>query len=427
MPRVHRATAPDAPEEAEDALAPRLLFRTTVALVWRALERTRLTPADRDDIAQNVALRAFRRRSTYRAKRGNLEQWLSGILRNEIRRYLKAQGRQPVLLPAPGDVPLDTPSEAPTPEESVSLSELADQAFAFLPPTERRAVILHELEGRTLREVAAIEGISPATAFSRHKRGMAALRAVAEEQQQSGVVPVPVALAALLGADAAGPGPSPELLERAWRRALVELDHDGPPESGPRSRQGAAAPSPARDGERPPSRPPPSLHALLGPLAGALLAGLVAAPALRHCGHASRDEPAATAPVAIAAAPTSPASPASASAALETSPIATASPAPAPPPAPPPTAARRAAVATEGERDDEGSGDERALMDQARAALTLENLPAAVEALAAHARRFPGGQNAVMREQMWAEACARHRRAHPQGDVPAMDLRCARR
>ena len=60
-------------------------------------------------------------------------------------------------------------------------------------------------------------------------------------------------------------------------------------------------------------------------------------------------------------------------------------------------------------------------MDQARAALAMENLPAAVEALAAHAQRFPGGQNAVMREQMWAEACARHRRAHPQGDVPAME------
>ena len=161
MPRVHRATATDPPEE--DALAPRLLFQTTVALVWRALERTRLTPADRDDIAQNVALRAFRRRSTYRPKRGNLEQWLSGILRNEIRRYLKAQGRQPPLLPAPFDVPLDTPSEAPTPEESVSLSELADQTFAFLP---RRS----DARSSSTSSKAAPSARSPPSRASRRRR-----------------------------------------------------------------------------------------------------------------------------------------------------------------------------------------------------------------------------------------------------------------
>jgi RNA polymerase sigma-70 factor, ECF subfamily len=428
MAAIHRAARGDQPGE---ALAPRLLFRTIVALVWKALERSRLSPADRDDIAQNVAIRAFLRRATYREERGNLEQWLSGIIRNEISRFLKAQSRQP--LPAPGDEPLDAMSAAPTPEESVSLSDLADHVFAFVPPEERRVVILHDIEGHTLREVAALVGISPSTAHDRHQRGIALLRAAAEEEERRGVLPLPAALAALLGADRQTPGPSADLLERAWRGAARELGFDDPPESepprsGPRARGESAEASPASDVDHrpstlPPSGPGSSLRRLFGPVAVALLGVLVAGSALDHCGEPPSSPGAERPAVASVAAPV----PATGAAHLTPeSRVATTSASPAAV-----LASASSMQAVRGiappSRDDAQLSDERALMDQARAALALERFPDAVKALSAHARRFPRGQNAVMREQMWAEACARHRRAHPRIDVPEMELRCAER
>ena len=185
-----RSAADDTPPGG--ALAQRLLFRTLVALVWKALERSRLTLADRDDIAQNVALRAFLRRSTYRAERGNLEQWLSGIVRNEVRRFLRAQASQPA--PGLGDAPVDPASEAPTPEETASLGDLADHVFAIVPAEERRVVILHDIEGHTLREVADIVGISPSTAHDRHQRGLTLLRAAAAEEKVHSLEPLVIIL-----------------------------------------------------------------------------------------------------------------------------------------------------------------------------------------------------------------------------------------
>ncbi len=238
-------------------------------------------------------------------------------------------------------------------------------------------MILHDIVGHTLREVAAIEGISPSTASDRHQRGITLLRAAAADELGA-VAAVPETLRALCGD---GAGPSPELLDRAWRRARVELGAlEGPPASGT---------WPA--------------GAVTGALVAGLLAGRLAGPALDRCVDVPRGEPLVLASVESV--------PATEAAAV---------PAPAP-------CARPAASRATGRRDDERSSAARALLDRARAALALESFPDAVEALAEHARRFPRGQDTVVREQMWFEACARHRRAHAQGDAPAMGSRCAGR
>jgi RNA polymerase sigma factor (sigma-70 family) len=157
--------------------AQRVLFNAVLAFAWKALGRYGLTDADRKDLAQDVAIAAFRRRMSYRAERGSPRQWLSGIARREVKRFLRVQHRQPWL--AADDGLPDTPDGALTPEEELSRRDLIDHRLAMLAPEERRAVILVEIDDLTLREVGGRERISPSTAYERHRRGMAALRVVA--------------------------------------------------------------------------------------------------------------------------------------------------------------------------------------------------------------------------------------------------------
>jgi RNA polymerase sigma factor (sigma-70 family) len=159
-----------------EMLAQRMLFDAVLTVVWKALDRHGLSDADRKDLAQDVAIAAFRRRLSYRAERGSPGQWISGIVRREVKRFLRIQQRQPWLV-ADDEFP-DTPDGALTPEDDSSRRDLIGRGLAMLVPEERRAVILVEVDDLTFREVAARERISASTAYERHRRGMAALRSV---------------------------------------------------------------------------------------------------------------------------------------------------------------------------------------------------------------------------------------------------------
>jgi RNA polymerase sigma factor (sigma-70 family) len=156
--------------------AERLLFDAVLSFVWKALARYALSTADREDLAQDVAVAAFRRRLSYRAERGNPEQWLSGIARREVKRFVRVQHRVPCVMA--GDELPDLPDHGPTPEDAVSSRELMERAFGRLLPEERRVVQFVEIDDLTFREVAARERISPSTAHHRHRRGLSALRDV---------------------------------------------------------------------------------------------------------------------------------------------------------------------------------------------------------------------------------------------------------
>src|SRR5262245_33280725 len=129
----------------DELLAQRIVFDAVWTFAWRALSRYGFTDADRKDIAQNVVFAAWRGRAGYRGDRGNPEQWLSTILRNEVRDFMRRQRKEPLAIDP--ESLLQTPSENRSPEESVSLRSIADLVFAILPEDERRAVIDIAIEG----------------------------------------------------------------------------------------------------------------------------------------------------------------------------------------------------------------------------------------------------------------------------------------
>jgi RNA polymerase sigma-70 factor, ECF subfamily len=204
---------------AKEALSQRVIFDAVWALVWKSLAR--LPPADRDDVAQEVAVRVWRYWGRYRSEKGTPEQWIRTIAKRTALTFLRSRGRFVL------DEALVTMASDPRdPEERVmwsQLAEFADHVLEGLPKEERRAVILRELEGHTFREIAEMENISPATAHDRHARGMDKLKKAKDEGRLDALVP-------FAGSD---DRPTQEMLDRAWQRFVDAGGLDLPPDSEP--------------------------------------------------------------------------------------------------------------------------------------------------------------------------------------------------
>jgi DNA-directed RNA polymerase specialized sigma24 family protein len=136
-----------------------------------ALRRYRLSEADREDVVQCVALVAYRRWHTYRAADGTVGQWIGGIVRFQVWRLWRSRERD-----EKAEAFVD-PGEGDTPEMVALRRVVAQRLLARLPEARRRAVMLVELEGRTLAEAAALEGSSITRMHARYHAGLAALRA----------------------------------------------------------------------------------------------------------------------------------------------------------------------------------------------------------------------------------------------------------
>ena len=382
-------------ERALTALLHRLVFQTALGIAWRRLEKYGriLSDAEREDIAQEAMIHAVRSAGRYDAARGTLEAWFSAIVRHKAQDHLRRCGRQSAVLVE--ELPIDMPYDAPSPEEHVSdmqLVQLAELALSFLPPEERRPVVLHEIEGLPFAEIAEREDVSVSTAFERYQRGMAKIRArIAEPRLRGAAIP------------------PPEVAERIWRRVASRLGLEDLPELEP-------PPSGTRVREPGPEVRPSSPHASrarflwarrLGPVVALLLG--IPGPWPARSSAPSREEPIATA---------------------EPPPVAGPGPLPEPaapstqtPPAPA-SAPRGAAFRHPSEvRPDL----ESAILNHAREALQKGNLPATLAALAEHARLFPGARGSVRRAGLWPKVCAYYRAARPGREVAELEARCAAR
>jgi RNA polymerase sigma-70 factor (ECF subfamily) len=171
--------------ESDDALLDRLA-RTGDARAFEALY-ARHTPAlyaiavrmtrDGDGAADAVhdawlrmveTLRRFEHRSTVRT-------WLTGILVNCVREQLRDRRRQDSHDRHPEDCAVEATSSAPLDASHADPLDL-EAAIAALPPRYREVLVLHDVEGFTHDEVAAILGVVPGTSKSQLARARQRVR-----------------------------------------------------------------------------------------------------------------------------------------------------------------------------------------------------------------------------------------------------------
>ncbi|MBI1172464.1 sigma-70 family RNA polymerase sigma factor [bacterium] len=126
---------------------------------------------DGEDVLQDSLIKALRARDAG-VEVENLQAWLFRIAHNTCLDFLRQGARQ-------RDVPLIDQIEADTVPDPDIVS-VSFRTFLQLPEVQRCAVILKDVLGYSIEEIAGIADLSPASAKSALQRGRLALRRLAE-------------------------------------------------------------------------------------------------------------------------------------------------------------------------------------------------------------------------------------------------------
>jgi RNA polymerase sigma-70 factor (ECF subfamily) len=151
-----------------DCLAARDLHREYAPIAKAFLRKLGIRGDEADDACQEVFLQFFRYLPSFRAE-AELKTWLFRLCVTEARRIRRRRrsGTELAALlrrhPIANEVPPASRSDA-------TIQELVQRAVARMPPDQRQAFILFELDGLTGKEVAKIGGRSlPATLRRRYE------------------------------------------------------------------------------------------------------------------------------------------------------------------------------------------------------------------------------------------------------------------
>ena len=144
------------------------LYRHHVGEVYRYTYAVLGNHADAEDVTQTTFVNALRALERGEAPR-NPSSWLIAIAQNVVRQRWRQAAARPAEVELVQDVP------AMSVEDDVELEELV-RALQRIPPTQREALVLRELEGRSYNEIAELLGLTTAaleTLLFRARRSLA--------------------------------------------------------------------------------------------------------------------------------------------------------------------------------------------------------------------------------------------------------------
>jgi RNA polymerase sigma-70 factor, ECF subfamily len=131
-----------------------------------------------EDVTAQAFERAYRKRGSYRARRGSPEAWLFGIARNAALDELRRRGRRAALESEPAD------HGAPTPEDHAELAlrrGVVRTALTALEGHERDLLSLKFSGGLSNAEIARVLGVSETNAGTRLYRALTKLRKACDD------------------------------------------------------------------------------------------------------------------------------------------------------------------------------------------------------------------------------------------------------
>ncbi|MBI4348529.1 MAG: sigma-70 family RNA polymerase sigma factor [Elusimicrobia bacterium] len=158
-------------------MAPEELMTRYQDRVYAVCLRLAGNPPDASDLAQDVWLRALAALPGFRGE-ADPGTWLYRIAVNTWKNRVASAPERWRRACAPLDGAPDRGGDS-SPALELERAERAralDRAIASVPPDERRALELRELEEKSYREIASIEGVPVGTVKSRIHRARASLR-----------------------------------------------------------------------------------------------------------------------------------------------------------------------------------------------------------------------------------------------------------
>lgn len=150
----------------------RRLLETLLPEIRKFAVRRLRDLAAAEDVVQNVLLSLHRARHTYRPERP-FEPWFWAIARNALidaQRSRRVRETREVALEEAID------SAVAEPPRSLGISAELRRALESIPPAQRQAVELVQIEGLSVSEAAARAGTTPGALKVRAHRGYRALR-----------------------------------------------------------------------------------------------------------------------------------------------------------------------------------------------------------------------------------------------------------
>src|SRR5947209_2724610 len=149
------------------------LYRRTLPRVYAYAASVLRDRSAAEEVTAQVYERAYRKRRSYRPRRGSVDAWLFGIARNAALDELRRRGRRAALEAEPEDL------SAPAPDEHVATAvrrEAVRAALRLLEPRERELVALKFAGGLQNVEIGRVLGVSESNAGTRLHRVLEKLR-----------------------------------------------------------------------------------------------------------------------------------------------------------------------------------------------------------------------------------------------------------
>jgi RNA polymerase sigma-70 factor (ECF subfamily) len=152
--------------QGQDEEAFRLLYARHTAPVHGLLCRLTGRNGEATDLMQETWLRAVRHLSLFRGQSA-FRTWLTGIALNCYREWRRRHAR---------DAALGDANARPARVHAADAVTAVAQVLAVLAPEHREVIVLHDVEGFTHEEIAAVLEIEPGTSKSRLSRARRAFR-----------------------------------------------------------------------------------------------------------------------------------------------------------------------------------------------------------------------------------------------------------
>jgi RNA polymerase sigma-70 factor, ECF subfamily len=159
-----------------DFLAFERLYRDNERKVFALCLRMSSDAALAEELTQEVFVRAWRKLGTFRGDSA-FSSWLYPMSVNVALSERRSRRRRDARIVATEDpAQLEKTPRAPRPEAGFDL----EKALAALPPGARAVFVLHDVEGRTHEEIAALLNLATGTSKAQLHRARRLLREVLE-------------------------------------------------------------------------------------------------------------------------------------------------------------------------------------------------------------------------------------------------------
>ena len=148
------------------------LYRSTAADLYAYVMTLIWDRAAAEDVTALAFERAFRRRRSFDARRGDQRGWLFGIARNAALDELRRRGRSATLAADPALEDAELPDLGPDADRRATVRA----GLAALDPRERELVALKFYAGLSNAEIARVVGLSQSNAGTKLHRAVTKLR-----------------------------------------------------------------------------------------------------------------------------------------------------------------------------------------------------------------------------------------------------------